>query len=617
MATSTFLTSSQPDAEPVEATAARGPFTDFSQHPDGVEFHRGDGSSQVFPRGNEAVYDKMIELNVRNGRHPATYEGRNAKLASNDPVYDPNHEASLDPRYVGGSTPRADENVSRADVSPALIADPVDSLPPVQDAPTRPAAPSPQASPAPTEVRPPDAGGPRGGIVFSGAGQGAPGAAATAPDRVWLDTNDAIRDAYVKDQLRSSRGQLVKGGAFETGRVRTEGDAVDPNAVAAKDINDRRSRDEQFGTLQEGADLNAQKVEKQYARSDALDEDHGIRQLERDADMADLHRQSVALARNIGESQVDTDHFWKSKTSSQKMTTAFGLLLSGLGSGMSHQKNLAAEAIDNSITADIQEQKDRIGRKGQQLSAMGDLYSKLRQAGMDDAQATAVAKDSAMQRVGVQMEAIANASGNPLAIAKAREWVAGTNKATTDLNFQLAEDQAKRSQTQRHIAVTQDRVVGGGRNLKEALRASTEGAELHGKLAEQAAKAAGGGPQTVHVGGTPFVLPGVEKEEGHAVRKQVAATNGALASIDQLDRIYSDSATGGVVSTAEADAAKSQVLSQLSVLNGQGAMSDDEYKRNAAVISGFRGGAGLRALKTNVKAQQEAILSTYGAVPAK
>lgn len=76
----------------------------------------------------------------------------------------------------------------------------------------------------------------------------------------------------------------------------------------------------------------------------------------------ELQAKDDAFAQAFMKKQVDPDHYWKNKSTGSKISSAIGLLFSGIGSGMSGQENLALKQINQAIANDIDAQKNNEGK---------------------------------------------------------------------------------------------------------------------------------------------------------------------------------------------------------------------------------------------------------------
>lgn len=83
----------------------------------------------------------------------------------------------------------------------------------------------------------------------------------------------------------------------------------------------------------------------------------------------DINNQIEALKNNINNGMIDPNHLFNDQTTGQKMSTAIGLLLGGLSSGMTGQANPVMQFMNDQINRDIDAQKANIGKNNTLLEA--------------------------------------------------------------------------------------------------------------------------------------------------------------------------------------------------------------------------------------------------------
>lgn len=85
--------------------------------------------------------------------------------------------------------------------------------------------------------------------------------------------------------------------------------------------------------------------------------------------MTKYQQMADKLAQDISSQKLDQNRYWNSKDSGSKFSTAIGVMLSGLGQGMSHSShNMAMEVLQKNIDRDIEMQKTELGKKQSLLS---------------------------------------------------------------------------------------------------------------------------------------------------------------------------------------------------------------------------------------------------------
>lgn len=83
---------------------------------------------------------------------------------------------------------------------------------------------------------------------------------------------------------------------------------------------------------------------------------------------------------DVANQKVDFNRFWSTQSAGQKVMSAIGLALSGLGSGLTGQPNMAAQMINDAIKRDVEQQTVDLGRKNNLLSGLMQQYGNLQNA---------------------------------------------------------------------------------------------------------------------------------------------------------------------------------------------------------------------------------------------
>lgn len=80
-------------------------------------------------------------------------------------------------------------------------------------------------------------------------------------------------------------------------------------------------------------------------------------------EIAPIQQQNLELEKAMREQKIDPQKMWHESSTGNKIIAAIGIALSGMGSGLTGQKNMALEIIDKSIDRDIDAQKSELGKK--------------------------------------------------------------------------------------------------------------------------------------------------------------------------------------------------------------------------------------------------------------
>lgn len=137
-----------------------------------------------------------------------------------------------------------------------------------------------------------------------------------------------------------------------------------------------------------------------------------------------LNQERMALLQDYKNGHINPNHYQESMGSGQKVATAIGLLLGGIGGGASGQGNPAMDFLNKQIERDIESQKANLGKTNNLLEANYRQFGNLR----DAADMTRVAQATI---VGDQIKSAMARSQSPLAQA------AG-NKALGELDAKYA-----------------------------------------------------------------------------------------------------------------------------------------------------------------------------------
>lgn len=128
-----------------------------------------------------------------------------------------------------------------------------------------------------------------------------------------------------------------------------------------------------------------QQQSKDYAKL-AQDEEKVNAELQ--AKTAPIEAQNQILSKAIMEGKIDHNRLYSNMSTGNKVLAALAVAFSGIGAGMTGQKNMAMEVIQKNIDRDIEDQKAELGKKQTLFS------ENLRMLG--DARAAAVATKAQM-----------------------------------------------------------------------------------------------------------------------------------------------------------------------------------------------------------------------------
>lgn len=162
--------------------------------------------------------------------------------------------------------------------------------------------------------------------------------------------------------------------------------------------------------------------------------------------------QSQQLFNDISTSRIDPNRLWANASTGQKVAGAIGMILGGIGSGLTGQPNLAVQLIDRAIDRDIDAQKATLDLKKT-------AFSWNLQRTQNKVQAALLTKMQGLDAVSASLDATRNKLGGELAqsnydIAKAelnqrraqaRDQFVMNAMNQTKLKFDMEFLQAKRA----------------------------------------------------------------------------------------------------------------------------------------------------------------------------
>jgi hypothetical protein len=141
-----------------------------------------------------------------------------------------------------------------------------------------------------------------------------------------------------------------------------------------------------FEMEQQGLQMEAA-GQQQSAQAQASAQEEEAHQLQQISDgyqrrMSELDNEIKNVTKDLNNGEIDPNHWWNSKDDASKTQTVIGLILGGIGAGLTGKENMAAEYIDKQITRDIEAQKMNLGKKQNLLSAYYHQMGNLRDAEM-------------------------------------------------------------------------------------------------------------------------------------------------------------------------------------------------------------------------------------------
>lgn len=150
-----------------------------------------------------------------------------------------------------------------------------------------------------------------------------------------------------------------------------------------------------------------------------------------DMKVKELDVERNALKKDIIDAKIDPNHFFNSMGTGQKITSAIGLLLGGLGAGMAGGENPVEKFLVGQVERDIQAQKMNLGKKENLLSHNMKEYGNER----DAMNATRL---NQMDLMAAQIQKIAAQSKSPQQQAAAQQALGKLQMESAPIAAQLA-----------------------------------------------------------------------------------------------------------------------------------------------------------------------------------
>jgi hypothetical protein len=266
------------------------------------------------------------------------------------------------------------------------------------------------------------------------------------------------------------------------------------------------------------------------------------------AELMQLKGETDALTRDISEQKIDPHRMWNNASTGNKILAGIGILLSGMGAGISGQQNMALAVIDKAIDRDIDAQKSEFGKKRTLLEANYRRYGDIRTA----SQATKAHLYSVAQ---AQIAANAARMGGPVARARADQAMAQLEIQKTQAMQGVA--------AQKGLMTLQQAAIGG-----EAMSPALAEKMYQGRWVQMPDGSA---------------RPTYDKKGANDVRAGQAAASELSGLLDRMDRFADEKAgvTGtwsGSDNNARAESLQSQAILAVKEMGKLGVLSKSDIE---------------------------------------
>lgn len=188
-------------------------------------------------------------------------------------------------------------------------------------------------------------------------------AAAQGPSTVIINNGQQPQGQQAPQMVQPAQMQLA-------------GPAVMPKPVMAPQAS---ASDDYMGQMQKGYGLQNQAIGEKEAADTAIGQAAAILQGKQAKEAEDLYKKNrtamenaiadnTAFMKDVRDGHITPQGIFQGKTIPGQVMTAIGLLLSGIGSGITKGPNLAMEVINKQIDRDMEAQRANLGMKQNLLS---------------------------------------------------------------------------------------------------------------------------------------------------------------------------------------------------------------------------------------------------------
>ena len=185
------------------------------------------------------------------------------------------------------------------------------------------------------------------------------------------------------------------------------------------------------------AEAKAQGALGRAEQAAAIDHQQQMLDLQRDSEdeFSRLDFERKSLMEDIASNRIDPDRVWSSKSDLNKVGTAIGLILGGIGAGAAGTSNVALDFLNKQIDRDIEGQKFDMSKKENLLKATMAQFGNLKDA-------TAMTKLMYTDMYAAKLQEAAAKSKDPIAKARAEQAIGALKAQTAPLQAEIAHRQA-------------------------------------------------------------------------------------------------------------------------------------------------------------------------------
>lgn len=280
-----------------------------------------------------------------------------------------------------------------------------------------------------------------------------------------------------------------------------------------------------------------------------------------------LGKEHDAIVDDIRNSRIDPDRVWMKKSNGEKASAILGMVLSGIGSGLTGQPNLALQVINTQIDRDIDAQKAELGKKESLLSDNLRKTANIFQA----EQVTRLQMSAALEG---QMRQAAARAGTPDAMARAQAAIGQARMALIGPMMQMAQFQAISGMVQAG--------QGGGAGYVKSSALPPMPSEFSLKGVVEARKDMNERRVDLpELGSGSWTLAKTPKD-AEEIRQSFASMGNLERQVQKLGQLARTHGTAihipNTAASAEYDATASSVVTELNKLQDLNRLNENEYK---------------------------------------
>jgi len=322
---------------------------------------------------------------------------------------------------------------------------------------------------------------------------------------------------------------------------------------------------------------------------------------------------------NVQDAKIDPNQFWHDKSTASQVATGLGLILSGIGSGLTGGPNLAAQFLQRNIDRDIDAQKAQLGKEENLVS-----YGYQRYHNINDA--AQYARGVVMSTLAGQINLEAQRSMGPAAKAAAEQYSSQLKLGAYNIFSNLINAKYQNDWQRYQMGWTQ-RMMGQvmGNQMQEGYLPS-RAAPPHGSDPTNPLKFAIEAQQdkanrtVIGPGGTPYLV--FTNDDKNTYAPMLTAARSANAILGQLDSLRKSSVgMPGSNAANQYTKYRSDLVQQWALMHGlkqpDKEMSDNLEKVMPSKFDAFvRGGASFEPIRRLMHERTNGIYEATGLHPS-